>query len=132
MGSVDVVAGLTAAVSVGATSADVVAVEARKHRHGATQTYNPIGGVDGHEPRVVSLTEADSPIRSRTLPGCRRIPDRPRRSRAKDEEPARDLIAFCRFLGIPFGINVESVSIRRVEIEMAVHLAEQLGSELRR
>lgn len=45
---------------------------------------------------------------------------------------AIELIAFCRHLGVPFGINVESVSIRRVEIEMAVHLAEQLGSELRR
>ena len=45
---------------------------------------------------------------------------------------ATDLIAFCRHLGVPFGISVESVSIRRVEIEMAVRLAEQLGSELRR
>jgi hypothetical protein len=45
---------------------------------------------------------------------------------------ATDLIAYCRHLGVPFGINVESVSIRRVEIEMAVRLAEQLGAELRR
>jgi 5,10-methylenetetrahydrofolate reductase len=45
---------------------------------------------------------------------------------------ATDLIAYCRDLGIPFGINVESVSNRRVEIEMAVRLAEQLGTELRR
>jgi hypothetical protein len=45
---------------------------------------------------------------------------------------ATDLIAYCRHLGVPFGINVESVSNRRVEIEMAVRLAEQLGSELRR
>jgi hypothetical protein len=45
---------------------------------------------------------------------------------------ATDLIAYCRHLGIPFGINVESVSNRRVEIEMAVRLAEQLGAELRR
>jgi hypothetical protein len=45
---------------------------------------------------------------------------------------ATDLIAYCRHLGVPFGINVESVSIRRVEIEMAVRLAEQLGTELRR
>jgi methylenetetrahydrofolate reductase-like protein len=45
---------------------------------------------------------------------------------------AIDLIAYCRNLGIPFGINVESVSIRRVEIEMAVRLAEQLGAELRK
>lgn len=44
---------------------------------------------------------------------------------------ARDLISYCRDLGMPFGINVESVSIRRVEIEMAVRLAEQLAGELR-
>ena len=44
---------------------------------------------------------------------------------------ATDLITYCRDLGVPFGINVESVSIRRVEIEMAVRLAEQLSAELR-
>jgi len=44
---------------------------------------------------------------------------------------ATDLIGYCRYLGIPFGISVESVSIRRVEIEMAVRLAEQLRAELR-
>lgn len=45
---------------------------------------------------------------------------------------ASDLVAFCRRLGVPFGINVESVSIRRVEIEMAVRLAQQLRADLRR
>ena len=45
---------------------------------------------------------------------------------------ATDLIAYCRRLGVPFGINVESVSIRRVEIEMAVRLAEQLREQLHR
>ena len=45
---------------------------------------------------------------------------------------AVDLIAFCRRLGVPFGLNVESVSIRRVEIEAAVRLATGLGAELRR
>jgi hypothetical protein len=45
---------------------------------------------------------------------------------------ATDLIAYCRDLGVPFGINVESVSNRRVEIEMAVRLAEQLSTDLRR
>ena len=45
---------------------------------------------------------------------------------------AIDLIAYCRHLGVPFGINVESVSIRRVEIEMTVRLAKQLSVELRR
>ncbi len=45
---------------------------------------------------------------------------------------ALDLIAFCRRLGIPFGLNVESVSIRKVEIEASVRLAARLGTELRR
>jgi hypothetical protein len=45
---------------------------------------------------------------------------------------ALDLIAFCRRLGVPFGLNVESVSIRKVEIEASVRLAARLGSELRR
>ncbi len=30
---------------------------------------------------------------------------------------ARELTDFCRYLGIPFGFNIESVSSRRVEIE---------------
>jgi hypothetical protein len=45
---------------------------------------------------------------------------------------AVDLIAFCRRLGVPFGLNVESVSIRKVEIEASVRLAARLGGELRR
>lgn len=44
---------------------------------------------------------------------------------------ATDLITYCRDLGVPFGINVESVSIRRVEIEMAIRLAQELGTKLR-
>ena len=43
---------------------------------------------------------------------------------------ARELMAFCRSLGLPYGLNVESVSIRRVEIEASVELARQLGQEL--
>jgi hypothetical protein len=43
-----------------------------------------------------------------------------------------DLIDYCRDLGVPFGINVESVSSRRVEIETAVRLAEQVRAKLRR
>jgi len=43
---------------------------------------------------------------------------------------ALDLMSFCRRLGVPFGINVESVSIRRVEIEASVRLAERLRREL--
>lgn len=44
---------------------------------------------------------------------------------------ASELIDFCRGLDMPFGINVESVSIRRVEIETSVRLAEQLRRQLK-
>ena len=44
---------------------------------------------------------------------------------------AVELIAFCRRLGVPFGLNVESVSIRREEIEASVRLAAQLSAHLR-
>jgi isopropylmalate/homocitrate/citramalate synthase len=44
---------------------------------------------------------------------------------------ATELIAYCRALGVPFGLNVESVSIRRVEIEASVRLAQALRAELR-
>jgi hypothetical protein len=43
---------------------------------------------------------------------------------------ATELMAYCRARGVPFGINVESVSIRRVEIEASVRLAEQLREEI--
>jgi hypothetical protein len=39
---------------------------------------------------------------------------------------AQDLATFCRRLGTPYGFNVESVSIRRTEIDAAVRLAERL------
>ena len=45
---------------------------------------------------------------------------------------ARDLTAFCRKLGMPFGFLVESVSIRRVEIEASVALAREVGALLGR
>jgi hypothetical protein len=45
---------------------------------------------------------------------------------------ARELIDFCRRMDVPFGINVESVSIRAAEIEASVALAADLGRELRR
>ena len=45
---------------------------------------------------------------------------------------AGELMAYCRTLGVPFGINVESVSIRRVEIEAAVKLAHELRTQLKR
>jgi len=44
---------------------------------------------------------------------------------------ATDLLAYCRELGVPVGLNVESVSIRKVEIEASVRLAERLRGELR-
>jgi hypothetical protein len=43
---------------------------------------------------------------------------------------ATELMGYCRTLGLPFGINVESVSIRRVEIEASVRLAQQLRTQL--
>jgi hypothetical protein len=39
---------------------------------------------------------------------------------------AETLAGFCQRLGIPYGFNVESVSIRRAEIESAVELAGRL------
>ena len=45
---------------------------------------------------------------------------------------AVELIAFCRRVGVPFGLSVESVSIRQVEIDAAVRLATRLQAELRR
>ena len=44
---------------------------------------------------------------------------------------ARELAIFCRSLGIPFGFNVESVSIRKVEIEASVLLAKEIRTMLR-
>lgn len=43
-----------------------------------------------------------------------------------------ELMSLCRRLGVPFGINVDSVSIRKVEIEASVRLAERLRSNLLR
>ncbi|MFI5614419.1 methylenetetrahydrofolate reductase [Amycolatopsis sp. NPDC051903] len=45
---------------------------------------------------------------------------------------ARDLTAFCRKLGTPFGFLVESVSIRKAEIEASVALAGELSGLLGR
>ena len=45
---------------------------------------------------------------------------------------AGELIGYCRRMGVPFGVNVESVSIRLAEIEASVDLAQQLDQELRR
>ena len=48
------------------------------------------------------------------------------------EATAIELMSFCRQLGVPFGINIESVSIRKVEIEASVRLAERLRGKLAR
>ena len=45
---------------------------------------------------------------------------------------AVELVDYCRRLGVPFGLNVESVSIRREEIEASVELAARLVAHLRR
>ena len=45
---------------------------------------------------------------------------------------AVELIDYCRRLDVPFGLNVESVSIRREEIEASVELAAQLAAHLRK
>ena len=47
------------------------------------------------------------------------------------QRTAVELIDFCRRLGVPFGLNVESVSIRREEIEASVDLASRLTTHLR-
>jgi len=39
---------------------------------------------------------------------------------------ARVLIAFCRRLGLPFGINVESLTNRKVEIDASIDLAREV------
>lgn len=52
-------------------------------------------------------------------------------SRAHALGAAADLVGYCRLMGIPFGINVESVSARRAEIEAAVELAGQVDELLR-
>jgi 5,10-methylenetetrahydrofolate reductase len=42
---------------------------------------------------------------------------------------AHELAGFCAALGVPFGFNVESVSIRKAEIDAAVQLAAQLRAD---
>jgi hypothetical protein len=53
-------------------------------------------------------------------------PDPLARSYAHCLAVAEQLIEFCEDLGVPYGFNVESVSIRRVEIEAAVELATRV------
>jgi len=69
----DVLTGITAALSVGSTSADVVAVEARKHAQQPTTTREP--GEPPRAERVVSLTRrrlAGLPGDDRPLPSVAR------------------------------------------------------------
>ncbi|MEV4344062.1 5,10-methylenetetrahydrofolate reductase [Actinoplanes sp. NPDC049596] len=44
---------------------------------------------------------------------------------------AQDLHGFCTRLGLPFGFHVESVSIRKAEIEAATELAAEVAALLR-
>jgi hypothetical protein len=44
---------------------------------------------------------------------------------------ARDLIDFCEHLGLPYGFNIESVSIRKAEIEASTDLAGEVAGLLR-
>ena len=44
---------------------------------------------------------------------------------------ATDLIEYCRRIGVPFGLNVESVSNRREEIEASVRLAADIKAQLK-
>src|SRR4051794_5673938 len=46
------------------------------------------------------------------------------------EATALELMAFCRRLGVPFGLSIESVSIRKLEIEASVRLAGRLATTL--
>src|SRR4029079_10144930 len=46
------------------------------------------------------------------------------------EATALELMSFCRRLGVPFGISIESVSIRKQEIEASVRLAGRLETTL--
>jgi hypothetical protein len=44
---------------------------------------------------------------------------------------AHDLAGFCEDLGVPYGFNVESVSIRKAEIEASTQLAAEVATLLR-
>jgi hypothetical protein len=92
MATNDVVVGIMAALKVGAVTADVVAVEARRHEASAGSGRPPVEEVRGPERRVVSLTQrrladpaaviAGLPTDTRLLPSVfaydqlLRLPDR--------------------------------------------------------
>jgi len=60
----------------------------------------------------------------------RHSPDPLTESARQCEQIARELASACHELGLPFGFNVESVSIRRAEIEASVALAAHLRALL--
>jgi hypothetical protein len=64
--------------------------------------------------------------------GLRNTTDPLAESAVQCRATARELSAFCQRLGMPFGCNVESVSIRRAEIEASVELAADLRKDLDR
>lgn len=43
---------------------------------------------------------------------------------------ARDLINFCAERAIPFGFNIESVAIRKDEIEASINIVNVIGAML--
>ena len=44
---------------------------------------------------------------------------------------ADELTGFCMEVNIPFGFNVESVAIRKAEIEASIHITDRIGQMLR-
>lgn len=46
-------------------------------------------------------------------------------------EIASELIAYCTAHGIPFGFNIESVAIRKAEIEASIDMAGRIGQMLK-
>ena len=44
---------------------------------------------------------------------------------------AETLIQFCSERGIPFGFNIESVAIKKDEIEASIYMVHQIGEMLK-
>ena len=99
----DVVAGITAALSVGAVTADVVAVEARRHaaQNGSAPTTRPVSHIPLDERRVISLTQrrladpaaviAGLPPDTRPLPSVASYDDLLRLPRkTKEQQPSEE------------------------------------------
>lgn len=86
---------------------------------GSTKTLDFLQwlGVDVPSWFVHELTRADDPL-AVSFEHCLSV--------------AKELIAYCTRLDIPFGFNVESVSVRKVEIEATIELAQQVRVLLER